>query len=186
MSNYFDIGSYSRPLSTSVTDALTWFNRGLTWCYAFNQEEAVRCFEKVIELDPGCAMGYWGIAHAVGPFYNKPWEWYGEDERKRAIAHCHEYAQKASALKQQASAVEQALIDALCAKHPAAAAENTAMLENWTRDYAVAMRRVYRDFGDRSGCYLPVCRSVSEPDSMEALGFKAGCPREGRLHRRGH
>jgi tetratricopeptide (TPR) repeat protein len=91
-------------------------------------------------------MGYWGIAYAEGPFYNKPWEWYGENERVQTIARCHEYARKASALKAGASAVEQALIDALCAKHPAPAAQNRTELENWTQRYADAMRQAYTNF----------------------------------------
>jgi len=122
MDKYFNLGNYSRQITTSVEAAQVWFNRGLIWCYGFNQEEAVRCFEKVIELDPDCAMGYWGIAYAAGPFYNKPWEWYGDEERRQAIPYCHEFAVKARQLKPQASALEQGLIDALCRKHPTAKA----------------------------------------------------------------
>ena len=51
-----------------------WFDRGLVWTYGFNHEEAVRCFEHAVEADPDCAMAHWGIAYAVGPNYNKPWE----------------------------------------------------------------------------------------------------------------
>ena len=51
MDKYFNLGNYSRPITTSVAAAQTWFNRGLIWCYGFNQEEAARCFEKVIEFD---------------------------------------------------------------------------------------------------------------------------------------
>ncbi len=146
MGDYFNLGNYNRSITTSVEAAQTWFMRGLMWCYGFNQEEAVRCFTRVVELDPECAMGYWGIAYAAGPFYNKPWAWYGFQERDDAIAHCHEYASRASALRQNASPVEQALIDALCAKHPAAVASDLAELDNWTQDYADAMRGVYDDF----------------------------------------
>lgn len=146
MDNYFDLGNYHRSISSNEAAVQAWFNRGLVWCYGFNQEEAVRCFEKVIELDPGCAMGYWGIAYATGPFYNKPWEWYGEQERVKAIARCNEHALRAQALKQNASAVEQALIDALCQKHPADQANSNAELDNWMQDYAQAMRQVYDDY----------------------------------------
>ncbi len=148
MSRYFNLGNYNRPITTSVAAASTWFNRGLVWCYGFNQEEAVRCFEKVVELDPDCAMGYWGIAYAIGPFYNKPWAWYGEQERVRTIATCHQYAVKATALRQRVSPVEQALIDALGAKHPAPESRDGTLLDNWTQNYADAMRRVYREFPD--------------------------------------
>ena len=85
MDNYFDLGVYNRDITTASEDAHRWFNRGLIWCYGFNHEEAVRCFEKVIDIDPECAMGYWGIAFASGPFYNKPWAWYGEQEREKTI-----------------------------------------------------------------------------------------------------
>jgi tetratricopeptide (TPR) repeat protein len=148
MGEYFDLGKYKRTITTPVAEANAWFARGLIWCYGFNQEEAARCFRKVVELDPECAMGYWGIAYAAGPFYNKPWAWYGLQERDEAIAYCHEYASRASALKQNASPVEQALIDALCAKHPAAQAKDLADLDNWTQDYAEAMRRVYDEFAE--------------------------------------
>ena len=51
-------------------DAQIWFDRGLNWTYAYNHEEAVTCFRKALEYDPGCAMAWWGIAYASGPFYN--------------------------------------------------------------------------------------------------------------------
>jgi tetratricopeptide (TPR) repeat protein len=148
MDNYFDLGSYQRDITTTSEEASSWFNRGLIWCYGFNQEEAVRCFEKVIEIDPQCAMGYWGIAYASGPFYNKPWEWYGEKEREQTIPFCHEYALKAAQLKAAVSPVERALIDAMCAKHPADQATGQFDFESWNRDYADAMRRAYTEFGD--------------------------------------
>jgi hypothetical protein len=36
--------------------------------------EAVACFEKALETDPNCAIAHWGVAYAVGPNYNYPWE----------------------------------------------------------------------------------------------------------------
>ena len=58
MDDYYDLGRYTRPVSTSSDDARIWFNRGLNWCYAFHHEEAIRCFEKVIEprVDAGGAV----------------------------------------------------------------------------------------------------------------------------------
>ena len=90
MNDYYDLGQYHRAITASCPEAELWCNRGLIWCYAFNQEEGVRCFEKVIEIDPECAMGYWGIAYASGPFYNKPWEWYGEIERVERLCRSEE------------------------------------------------------------------------------------------------
>ena len=76
MPDYFDLGSYSRKV-TGSSQAQTWFDRGLVWAYAFNHEEAAACFERAAEAGPGCAMAYWGLAYALGPNYNKPWEAFG-------------------------------------------------------------------------------------------------------------
>ena len=62
MEPYFDTGPYKREITTKSREAEVWFNRGLNWCYAFHHKEALRCFEKMIKLDPDCAMGYWGVA----------------------------------------------------------------------------------------------------------------------------
>jgi hypothetical protein len=73
MSDYFDLGTYSRPVSTDSKEAQLWFDRGLNWCYGYNYEEAVRCFRKASEFDAGCAMAYWGMAYASGSNYYKAW-----------------------------------------------------------------------------------------------------------------
>jgi tetratricopeptide (TPR) repeat protein len=74
MEPYFDLGTYTRGTSTASTSAQTWFDRGLVWSYAFHREEAIRCFDRAVEHDPGFAAAHWGIAYAIGPNYNKQWE----------------------------------------------------------------------------------------------------------------
>lgn len=145
---YFDLGGYSRSITTQSKQAQTWFNRGLVWCYGFNQEEAGRCFEKVVELDPNCAMGYWGLAYAAGPFYNKPWHWFGERERIHTIAWCNEQIQHACEHAARATPVERALINALVQKHQKPSAEYNLELENWMQSYADSMRKVCHEFPD--------------------------------------
>jgi hypothetical protein len=73
----FDLGSYRRPISTLAQETQRWFDIGLNWCYGFNHEEGIKCFEKALEFDPGCAMVHWGIAYAAGPFYNLTWKEHG-------------------------------------------------------------------------------------------------------------
>lgn len=58
--DYYDLGTFSRPVTTSSAQAQLWFDRGLAWAYGFNHEEAVACFEAAA-ADPGCAMAHWGI-----------------------------------------------------------------------------------------------------------------------------
>jgi hypothetical protein len=60
MHGYYDLGAYSRRVPTKSPEAQLWFDRGLLWRYAFNHEEAIRCFRKAAEHDPGCALVYWG------------------------------------------------------------------------------------------------------------------------------
>ena len=60
MEPYFDLGTYTRGTSTASTSAQTWFDRGLVWSYAFHHEEAIRCFERAVEHDPGFALAHWG------------------------------------------------------------------------------------------------------------------------------
>src|SRR6476619_8638209 len=82
----YDLGEYHRELGTTSAEAAAWFDRGLIWSYAFNHEEAVVCFEFAAEADPGCAMAHWGIAYALGPNYNKPWEAFDELELAEVVA----------------------------------------------------------------------------------------------------
>jgi hypothetical protein len=55
----YDLGPYSRKVTTSSTDAQRWFDRGLNCCFGFHHEEAIACFEKALEADPNCAMAHW-------------------------------------------------------------------------------------------------------------------------------
>ena len=70
----YDLGRYSRTVTTASPDAQRWFDRGLNWCFGYHHEEAVACFEKALEADPNCAMAHWGVGYAAGPNYNFPWE----------------------------------------------------------------------------------------------------------------
>ena len=85
MAAYYDLGAHTRPVSTTSPEAQTWFDRGLVWCYGFNHEEAIRCFERAVESDPGLAMAHWGIAYAIGPNYNKAWDAFEADELVDAV-----------------------------------------------------------------------------------------------------
>ncbi|WP_040816657.1 tetratricopeptide repeat protein [Nocardia concava] len=142
--DYFDLGAYSRPVTTASPEARLWFDRGLIWTYAFNHEEAAQCFRRALETDPDCALAYWGLAFALGPNYNKPWEFFDAEELATTVVTAHEAAQRALALA--TTPVERALADALCARYPRPAAEGDQT--DWNRDYADAMRTVYQRFPD--------------------------------------
>ncbi len=144
MTQYFDLGNHSFPISTASLEAQRWFDRGLAWCYGFNHEEACRCFQNTITEDPTCAMGYWGIAYANGPFYNKPWDCYGELERGPTIKICHEACQTARQLSPNSTSLEQQLIQALSQKFPADPSVTIEALEQAEQSYALTMRQVLK------------------------------------------
>ncbi|OBK27630.1 hypothetical protein A5634_22450 [Mycobacterium asiaticum] len=108
---YYDLGSYHRPVETSSPSAQVWFDRGLVWAYAFNHEEAIRCFEQALEFDPDLAIARWGIAYAVGPNYNKAWDAFDPADLAASLSRAR--AELALAAQGQASAVERGLIAAL-------------------------------------------------------------------------
>ena len=142
----FKLGEHSRPITLSNVEAQPWFDRGLTWVYGFNHEEAVNCFEEAVRIDPASAMAYWGIALASGPFYNLPWEWMSEDEAAKAVLTCYNAVQHALKLSGPALPVETALIYALSQRYPKAEVGGIEEFGRWDNAYADAMRAVHAEF----------------------------------------
>ncbi|GGZ72103.1 hypothetical protein GCM10010301_52090 [Streptomyces plicatus] len=140
--DYYDLGGHGRPVTTSSPEAQRWFDRGLVWTYAFHHEEAVSCFEAAAEADPDCAMAHWGIAYALGPNYNKPWEAFDAEELTRTVDRTHAAVERAheKALR-AATPVERALIGALRARYPQSGA--VADCSVWNAPYADRMRAVH-------------------------------------------
>lgn len=110
------------------------------WTYAFHHEEAVACFEAAAEADPDCAMAHWGIAYALGPNYNKPWEAFDAEELTRTVDRTHAAVELAHQKAAPATPVERALIGALRARYPQARAVDDCSV--WNPPYAESMRAV--------------------------------------------
>ena len=142
----FDLGTYSRAVSTRSPEAQRWFDIGLNWCYGFNHEEAIRCFEKVLSFDPGCAMAHWGIAYAAGPFYNLTWREHGAAEAEKAARRGYDHVRLAREAASGASPAERRLIEALAARYQMPHAVTDKEFEQWDEAYAAEMRRVYYEF----------------------------------------
>ncbi|KIW71773.1 hypothetical protein PV04_00010 [Phialophora macrospora] len=142
--DYFDLGSFHRPVSTTSNEAQVWFSRGLAWSYGFNHEESAECFKKAIALDPGCAMASWGLAYALGPNYNKPWEFFDGEELQSVVERTHAAVETAKLEAVNSTPVEKALIDALEFRYPQA--QPAVDCSIWNEPYADAMRSVYVSF----------------------------------------
>jgi tetratricopeptide (TPR) repeat protein len=144
--DYYDLGPYTRTITTAVPEAQLWFDRGLNWLYGFNHAEAIACFQKTLSHDPGCAMAYWGISYAAGPNYNLPWHLYDPAGKAAALAVAYDAMQGALARVERASPVEQALIRALPARYPQR--ETIEDQAPWDAAYADAMRPVFHAHRD--------------------------------------
>ena len=114
---YFDLGPHHRPITTVSAEAQRWFDRGLTWIYGFNHDEAILCFEKALEADAGCVMAYWGIAYAIGPNYNKIWDMFLPQERVVTLETAHQAISDGLALD-AGTDVERQMLSALQSRYP--------------------------------------------------------------------
>lgn len=137
----YDLGTHGRPVTTTSAEAQKWFDRGLVWTYGFHHEEAVSCFESAAAADPDCAMAHWGIAYALGPNYNKPWEFFDGEDLATTVARTHAAVELAQRKAAGATPVEQALIGALRARYPQAEAVEDCSV--WNEPYADSMRTAY-------------------------------------------
>ena len=137
----YDLGAYSRVVTTASAAAQRWFDRGPNWDFGFNHAEAVVCFTRALDADPGCAMAQWGIAYAMGPNYNMPWVLYDAAGKAAALGRAHAATQAALALVDHVSPPEQALIRALAARYPQA--DPIPDMRPWDRAFADAMRAAH-------------------------------------------
>jgi tetratricopeptide (TPR) repeat protein len=124
-----------------------WFDQGLMLTYGFNHDAAERSFVKATELDPECAMCWWGAALVVGPHVNAGMDPANNDRAWQRL-------QQAQALAPKASEREQAFIAALSARYAETPPEDRRPLDD---AYAVATRKLMQE----------------RPDDLDAATFHA-------------
>ncbi len=144
--DYFDLGPYSRTVTTSSPDAQLWFDRGLNWLFGFNHGESIKCFKKAMGHDPACAMAHWGVSYAAGPNYNLPWHRYDPKGRQMALSAAYDAMQDALAHVDNVSSVEQAMIRALQARYPQRDAIDD--MGAWDKAYTIEMRKIFERYPD--------------------------------------
>ncbi|KAF2847545.1 hypothetical protein T440DRAFT_455929 [Plenodomus tracheiphilus IPT5] len=146
--SYYDLGEYTRVAHTLSPAAQTWFNRGLVWCYSFNHEAAIQCFQQAAKYDKECGAAYWGIAYAIGPNYNKSWRLFTRDERKSSIAKALGAMEMAKKNVAEYHSVEKALLMALVTRFPTDIDNIPEDLSSYDYAYAKAMESVYAEYRD--------------------------------------
>jgi tetratricopeptide (TPR) repeat protein len=135
---YTNLGSHHKTISTKVPATQQYFDQGLRLVYGFNHAEAIRAFTRAAELDPTCAMCYWGIALAYGPHVNAPM-----DQPSGVAAYAA--LQKARALASGATPTERAYIEAVGQRY---AAEPPADRTQLDTQYALAMGILASNYPD--------------------------------------
>src|SRR5690606_36289734 len=141
------LGNHDFPVTTTHPDVQRWFNQGLMLTFGFNHDAAERTFLKATELDPDCAMCWWGAALVLGPHVNA-----AMDPADNADAWSR--LQRALALAPMASEREQAFIEALAASFAENPPEDRSALD---QAYAAATRKLVEQ----------------RPDDLDAAVFHA-------------
>jgi tetratricopeptide (TPR) repeat protein len=129
-----NIGDYQVKVTTASKYAQLFFNQGVIMANGFNHAEAERSFRESIRQDSTFAMGHWGIAYVLGPNYNSGGQNMG------AVNDIKQAVQKAIRFSQNATAWEQAIINAIEVKFPADSVTTDS------EGYSASLKTAYAQF----------------------------------------
>jgi tetratricopeptide (TPR) repeat protein len=155
------LGEFTYSITTDDPSAQRYFDQGLRLMHAFNHPEALRAFRWAQQIDPACAMCYWGEAYVLGPNVNAPMDPTAVPRALAAISRAMEHAG-------HAAEHEKALIAALGKRYSASSQAERATLD---RAYAQAMAAVaarYPDDVEIVTLYADAMMNLSPWDYWEA------------------
>jgi tetratricopeptide (TPR) repeat protein len=132
------LGSHTRKVTTNAPPAQRYFDQGLAFLYGFNHDEAIRAFEAAAEIDPGCAMAFWGVSVANGPHINNP-----VVDEAHAKAAWKALTKARALVAENGTPVEKALIEALAKRYADPQPEDRKPLDE---AYAEAMSAVWQAY----------------------------------------
>jgi len=133
------LGSSTMDITTASDAAQVYFNQGLRFMQGFNHAEAISSFVQAQELDPECAMCFWGEAISYGPNINYVMI---ADDYPRA----HEAAVRAHQLAQSnGSDIERALTRALLYRYEPIAPDDRAKLDEAYSDAMTDVADLFLD-----------------------------------------
>lgn len=162
-----ELGDYSMPVTAKDADVQRWFDQGLAMTYGFNHDAAERSFLKAAELDPDCAMCWWGAALVLGPHVNAAMD-------PASNAKAWDRLQRARRAASGAPDREQAFIEALSARYAENPPEDRRPLDE---AYATAMGKLagqYPDDLDAAALYAESMMDLQPWDYWDANGQPKG------------
>ncbi|HEV2963405.1 MAG TPA: hypothetical protein VG649_16370 [Candidatus Angelobacter sp.] len=163
------LGSVHHQVTTSSPQAQAFFDQGLSLIYAFNHDDAARSFRHALELDPKCAMAWWGVALAIGPNYNDTD--IGGERGKAA----YDAIQKARELEPGVTPAERAYIEALAQRF---SANPKAAQQKLFESYRDAMVQLFRQFPEDADAGALYAESIMDLHPWQ-LWFADGKPAPG-------
>ena len=130
------LGEKTHPISTQISKAQDYFDKGMALAFGFNHAEAAKAFTKATDLDPNCAICYWGLAYVLGPNINAPMD-------DSVVPTAYAAVQKALELSTNVNPREKAYIKAISKRYAAKPMPDRKALD---KAYADEMRTVHKSF----------------------------------------
>ena len=106
--------AFAEKITCSNDEARKMYVEAFGHMLNYNHEQAIACFTKCTELDPNCAMAWWGIAYCLSSSYN--WS--------AGLGPGYDAISQAVSLKDHCNELEQDLIMALSKRHTKEARDN--------------------------------------------------------------
>src|SRR4051812_6182037 len=63
-------GTHTRAITGASSLGQRYFDQGVAFVTNFNHDEALRAMQRATQLEPQCAMAWWGVALACSPHIN--------------------------------------------------------------------------------------------------------------------
>jgi len=161
------LGNYSMPVTASGPDVQRWFDQSLALTYGFNHDAAERSFLKAAELDPDCAMCWWGAALVLGPHVNATM-----DPANNAKA--WDRLQRALLAAEEGSEREQAYVRALSSRYAEAPPEDRRPLDEAYAQAMAGLAAAYPDDLDVASLYAESLMDLQPWDYWDAQGQPKG------------
>lgn len=160
-----DLGGLHFKITTANVQTQAYFDQGLRLTFAFNHAEAARAFRAAQQLDPQCAMCFWGEALVLGPNINAPMF-------PEAVAPAVAAAQNAVERSASASDIEKALIGAVAKRYSADPKADRATLDKAYADGMTEAAKKFRTDDTVQVLFAESLMDLSPWDYWEAAGAK--------------
>ena len=135
------------------------------------------CFKQSVKADPKCAMSWWGVAYAVGPYYNRMWHQLDEIELPNILTECFKASQTALKLCDEVTSLEKDLIFAISKRHPSDQAPEDFSL--WNDSYAEAMRGMNKKYPNNPDVSSLFAEAIMSRTPWQLWDLNTGLPKEG-------